>query len=150
MLRPLREIDAVSLDAWNLDIGEARLGAAGRGRHQVGRAIRRPCGCPGPRKPGDTVTIEIAWSASPRAGLYFQKDPTTGSPIVFSYGEGGLHANWLPIYNDTNDRFSTEMIVTVPRDLTVVSNGVLVERRREAGRAWSPGTGARIARTPTT
>ena len=84
---------------------------------------------PDPRTSSDQLTIEIAWSASPRAGLYFQKDPSTGSPIVYSYGEGGLHANWLPIYNDTNDRFSTEMIVTVPRALTVISNGVLVERK---------------------
>ena len=41
-LRPLRKIDAVSLDAWNLEIAEARLGAGGReARHQVGRANRR-------------------------------------------------------------------------------------------------------------
>ena len=131
-LRPLREIDAVSLDAWNLEIGEARLGAGGPrldtksdGRSVVVRL-------PDPRTPSEQVTIQITWSASPRAGLYFQQDPATGSPIVYSYGEGGLHANWLPIYNDTNDRFSTEMIVTVPRALTVISNGVLIERKETA------------------
>ena len=131
-LRPLRELDVVSLDAWNLEIAEARLGAGGPRLDTESNGRTVAVRLPAPKAPGDVVTIQIAWSASPRAGLYFQKDPATGSPIVYSYGEGGLHANWLPIYNDTNDRFSTEMIVTVPRALTVISNGVLVERK-EAG-----------------
>ena len=133
VLEPLREIDTVKLDAWNLDLGAARLVDDDTELAAISDGRTATVRLPEPRKPGESLTIELAWTATPRAGLYFQKDPATGSPVVFSYGEGGLHANWLPIYNDTNDRFSTEMIVTVPRDLTVISNGVLVGKTEKPG-----------------
>ncbi|MBI3578898.1 MAG: hypothetical protein HY089_05735, partial [Ignavibacteriales bacterium] len=59
----------------------------------------------------DTVSVVIQYSATPTAGLYFVDSPagSTMLPSIYTYGEGGLHANWLPVYNDTNDKFSTEM-----------------------------------------
>jgi aminopeptidase N len=59
--------------------------------------------------------------------MYFRRNQD--NPQLFyvsTYGENGLHANWLPIYNDTNDKFSSEMIVTVPSPYAVISNGKLV------------------------
>ncbi len=77
--------------------------------------------------PNDTLMITIDYSAQPNAGLYFLKDYNhEGQYYIYSYGEGGLHANWLPIYNDVNDKFSTEMEVTVPQPYRVISNGKLV------------------------
>jgi len=76
----------------------------------------------------DTLLITIDYSAQPNAGMYFQKDPNrAGQYFVHTYGEGGLHANWLPIYNDTNDKFTTEIVVTVPQPYAVISNGKLLE-----------------------
>ena len=77
--------------------------------------------------PRDTLTIAIRYTAQPNAGMYFLKNYTRdGQFYIHTYGEGGLHANWLPIYNDVNDKFSTEMVVTVPSPYTVISNGKLV------------------------
>ena len=79
----------------------------------------------------DTLTVSIQYSATPTAGLYFI-DPcpgTNNTPAIFTYGEGGLHANWLPIYNENNDKFSTEMIATVEKPYVAVSNGTLLETR---------------------
>jgi len=81
--------------------------------------------------PSDTLTISVAYSAHPNAGMYFLKDyEHEGQFYVYSYGEGGLHANWLPIYNDVNDKFSTEMVVTVPQPYTVISNGNLINIKK--------------------
>jgi aminopeptidase N len=77
-------------------------------------------------KPGDTLTTIIKYMAQPNAGMYFIKDIKPSElRYCFTYGEGGLHANWLPIYNDVNDKFSSEMIVTVNESYWVVSNGKL-------------------------
>ena len=60
--------------------------------------------------------------------MYFQRDHVDPRRFyVSTYGEGGLHANWLPIYSDVNDKFSTEMLVTVPPPYVVISNGSLVK-----------------------
>lgn len=77
--------------------------------------------------PMDTVAVSIMYSAQPNAGMYFLKDYANDDQFyVYTYGEGGLHANWLPVYNDVNDKFSTEMVATVPPPYTVISNGQLV------------------------
>jgi aminopeptidase N len=81
--------------------------------------------------PKDTLTITISYSAQPNAGMYFLKDyEHEGQFYVYSYGEGGLHANWLPIYKDVNDKFSTEMVITVPQPYTVISNGNLINVKK--------------------
>ncbi|MCB1035793.1 MAG: hypothetical protein KDD47_18370, partial [Acidobacteria bacterium] len=81
-----------------------------------------------PRGPGEKTVVEVAYGAHPKAGMYFQPDRAQeGLFFVTTYGEGGLHANWLPLYNAPNDKFTSEMIVTVPAPYTVVSNGRLVE-----------------------
>jgi aminopeptidase N len=80
-----------------------------------------------PMSVADTMVLGIAYTAQPNAGMYFQKDPADEKAFYCTtYGEGGLHANWLPIYNDVNDKFSSEMLVTVPDTYTVLSNGNLV------------------------
>ena len=82
----------------------------------------------------DTFTVSIHYTAQPSAGMYFQPDPAhSGQYFIYTYGEGGLHANWLPIYNDVNDKFTTEMIITVPLPYTAISNGALVSMEEIAG-----------------
>ncbi len=74
---------------------------------------------------GREATLKIAYACNPRVGMYFFP-PADGRPAqAWNYGEGGLHYAWLPIYNDTNDRFAVEFVVTVPRGFTAVGNGVL-------------------------
>ncbi|MBI3005658.1 MAG: HEAT repeat domain-containing protein [Ignavibacteriales bacterium] len=82
----------------------------------------------------DTTTISVKYTAQPNAGLYFIDPPagTTWKSMIFTYGEGGIHANWLPIYNEPNDKFSTEMLVTVAKPLTAISNGKLLETKDNA------------------
>ncbi len=126
---PLHVIDTVSLDAWHLHI---------HGVHDVQRGT--PLGfrsstrllniaLPMKGRPGDTITVAVEYDCAPRAGMYFARDQRhPGEWYVYTYGEGGLHANWLPIYNDVNDKFTTEMVVTAKAPNTVLSNGELTEK----------------------
>jgi aminopeptidase N len=77
--------------------------------------------------PGQTSEVLIAYSARPRSGLYFQPASNRKAAQAWNFGEGGLHYGWLPLYNDTNDRFAVEFRVTVPATLVALSNGVLKE-----------------------
>jgi aminopeptidase N len=92
---------------------------------------------PRKRDAGQRVAVGVRYAARPRAGFYFQPDPAAdGQYFVMTYGEGGLHANWLPIYSDVNDRFTTEMRITVPAPYVVVSNGTLLDTtKNEDGRS---------------
>src|SRR4029077_4196494 len=81
---------------------------------------------------GRDATVKIAYAVNPRVGMYFFPKAEGHEAQAWNYGEGGLHYAWLPIYNDTNDRFAVEFIVTVPRGFTAVGNGVLDPPRENA------------------
>ncbi len=72
---------------------------------------------------GESAAVSIAYSCKPKGGMYFYPAEGKRTAQAWNYGEGGLHRAWLPIYNDTNDRFPVEWIVKAPKPLSVVANG---------------------------
>ena len=125
---PLSETTAFSLDAIRLEVASVKLvsidGSAPLNFKTEDSDLLIELGRTYPVD--ETLTVEIAYSCQPNAGLYFQTDsPRSGQFFIHTYGEGGLHANWLPIYNDVNDKFSTEMVVTLPPPYVAISNGDL-------------------------
>jgi aminopeptidase N len=86
----------------------------------------------------ESLTIEIAYHAKPRMGLYFVH-PDEAYPNkpqqIWSQGEQEENHHWFPCYDFPNDRMTSEMIATVPEGQMVISNGELLEVRqnRSAG-----------------
>ena len=65
-------------------------------------------------------------------GLYFV-EPAAGYPkktlSFWTQGESEDTRCWLPCYDYPNERATSEMIITVPKPLFVLSNGVLAETK---------------------
>jgi aminopeptidase N len=88
-----------------------------------------------PYGPDDTVALAITYSGSPESGLRFvAPDPANPEkPLaIWTQGEAEDNHHWLPCYDYPNDRVTTEMIITVARPLSVVSNGTLVETKENS------------------
>jgi aminopeptidase N len=88
-----------------------------------------------PYGPEDTIDVAITYSGSPESGLHFvPSDPSTPEKpsAIWTQGETEDNHLWLPCYDYPNDRVTTEMIITVDRPLSVVSNGSLVETKDNA------------------
>ena len=51
---------------------------------------------------------------------------------IWTQGEAEDNHHWLPCYDYPNDRVTTEMIITVDRPLSVVSNGALVDTKENS------------------
>jgi aminopeptidase N len=79
--------------------------------------------------PQSSANVEIEYSGTPRAGLYF-RGPTKEFPNrrlhAFTQGESELSRYWFPCYDYPNMRMATEGLFTVPQNMTVISNGKLV------------------------
>lgn len=88
----------------------------------------------------DALTIVIAYqtngatseSAAGQGGLTFIK-PTPLEPSrprqIWSQGESEWNHFWFPCFDHPNDFATTEMIATVEKPYTVISNGKLVEKK---------------------
>ncbi|MEX2116762.1 MAG: M1 family metallopeptidase [Bacteroidota bacterium] len=130
-LRPLVSASAIVLDAYWLKVSAVKNAANGSDLRYTSNDASLTIDLGRNLRSTDTVAVAIRYSATPTAGMYFiEPGPgTNNQPAIFTYGEGGIHANWLPIYNDNNDKFSTEMIVTVNKPHTVISNGSLLSTK---------------------
>ena len=124
----------VCLDAYHLDVKEVLL--AGHGAVPFAADGRQIClDLPARAGRGQRLEVSVSYGAAPKAGMYFQPDQAQqGLYYVTTYGEGGLHANWLPIYNSNNDKFTSEMVISVPKAYRLVANGKLLEERDEGDR----------------
>jgi aminopeptidase N len=131
-------LEAVVLDMdRQLDVGAITAGRGSRLRFE---------------RPGDSLVVRLARTARLRdtvrftvryrgritqgRGLYFFKEePGRPHRPQQVYSGGGTDGNprWIPTYGPPHDKATWEVIATVPRRFTVVSNGRLVSDRPLAG-----------------
>ena len=82
-----------------------------------------------PAKTGEKFDVTIRYEGRPKKGLYFvlpDKNYPDRPKEIWTQGEAEDTRYYIPIYDYPNDRVTSEMILTVPRDWTTVSNGRLV------------------------
>jgi aminopeptidase N len=119
----LRELD---FDSVGLKILSARLDGQEAHFSTDDAKLRVDLGRTG--KAGEKHEVVIRYQGSPKKGLYFilpNKGDWTQPKEIWTQGEAEDTRYYVPIYDYPNDRTTTEMIVTVPRDWVTVSNGKL-------------------------
>ncbi|MBL4707809.1 MAG: M1 family metallopeptidase [Flavobacteriales bacterium] len=80
--------------------------------------------------------IQIEYEANPKKGLYFigWDDKTNKSrKQIWTQGQGIDNRNWIPMYDERNDKLVTELKVTFDEKYEVLSNGVLLESKSLKG-----------------
>ncbi len=84
--------------------------------------------------------LDITYEATPRRGLYFigwdvdasntDNDPYFTRKQIWTQGQGIDNRNWIPVYDDVNDKMVTETTITFDSTYTVISNGVLKDKKK--------------------
>lgn len=81
---------------------------------------------------GETATVEFHYSVRrPKSGLHFVKDPVQ----LWSQSQPEDARFWFPCHDSPHQKATSELLAVVPEGFRAVSNGVLVEERREKGKA---------------
>ncbi len=119
----------LSLDAVEMTVSAVLVGGKATAFDYDGATIRVPLGT---ARRGEEFTVATTYEAHPRIGLYFP-GPDEGYPEkpsqVWSQGQDEDNRYWFPCYDHTNDKQTSEMIVTVPGDWYALSNGRLHEEK---------------------
>ncbi len=77
-------------------------------------------------------SITITYECTPRKGLYFIGwNDKTGicRRQIWSQGQGIDNRNWIPMYDEMNDKVTTEMTVTFDSAYKVLSNGKFLSKK---------------------
>ncbi|TLZ64902.1 MAG: hypothetical protein E6K13_00765 [Methanobacteriota archaeon] len=81
--------------------------------------------------------LRIAYDCKPRKGMFFVH-PTKAYPkhpfMVWTQGEQEDNRSWFPSYDSPNQRMTSEVVVTVDEAQLAISNGRLVNEKRDAAR----------------
>lgn len=80
--------------------------------------------------------LQIAYSCTPRKGIYFvgwkkesiakKDDPDRIRKQIWTQGQGIDNRNWIPGYDDVNDKLLTDLTITFDKNYRVISNGNLL------------------------
>jgi aminopeptidase N len=76
--------------------------------------------------------MTVSYSAKPRVGLYFigwNDKNNLSRKQIWSQGEQIDNRNWIPMYDERNDKLLTEMSVRFDKGYKVLSNGKLVDKQ---------------------
>lgn len=88
---------------------------------------------PRPAAPGDTVRFTVTYHGRVENGRGLTFIPSDGRPHrpqqIWSMGETDGNHHWFPTYDFPDDKMTWELVATVPRPYTVVSNGRLAAER---------------------
>ncbi len=142
----LNDLKHIELDAGNLTINSVKFASGAplkfendMKKEKLDIALDRAY------QPSDSLTIVIDYhtnAASPGSlfggtrGLTFIK-PTADDPAapkqIWSQGESEDNHFWFPCYDHPNDFTTTEIIATVEKPLSVVSNGKLISVKESGG-----------------
>ena len=133
-------LDTLDLDAADLDIDAVELVRAESSTaldYVVEDRVLHISLPPG-LETASNLAVRIGYTAQPRTGMYFFPETQTQPAEAWNYGEGGRHNNWLPMYNDTNERFAVDFRITVARPYVALGNGLLreVEENRDGSRTF--------------
>ncbi len=136
-----RDLKQLEFDAANMTFASVTLGD--------GEALKFEADVPNEKlritldkvyQPADVVRVVIAYhtnGVSEKArraggGLFFMK-PNPDEPNrprqIWSQGESEWNHYWFPCFDHPNDFATSEMIATVQKPFTVLSNGKLIEKR---------------------
>jgi aminopeptidase N len=120
------------LDAVDMEILTATVDKQPARFDYDGRKLRVHFGSTPPR--GTEVRVAVEFCSRPRIGLYFIQ-PDEAYPDkprqVWSQGQDEDHRYWFPCYDHTNDKMTSELMVTVPSDWYALSNGRLLEDKKQ-------------------
>jgi aminopeptidase N len=130
-LKPLgKSLESVELDAKNIDFQLVTLaGSETPLRVAVGKTKVRVF-LPSPLAADQKAEIRFRYSAKPDKGIYFVSPLKSRNKVIrpaqiWTQGEAEETSHWLPSYDFPDDKATTEKIITVQADETVIGNGEL-------------------------
>ena len=126
-------LSRLELDAVDLQIGKIEVTGAKLAEYQM-TGEKLVLDFAEPIAPDHEVVLCVEYSVEPRNGLYFRTPEMgykQGDTQLWTQGEAELHRFWFPCYDYPNERFTSEVICTVPKGMEVVSNGSVVGKVAE-------------------
>jgi aminopeptidase N len=133
------KVDSIELDGIKMRVEDVRSGSKTSNKLRW-RATDTSVVIYGDWKYGKKDSVLIKYSCTPRKGMYFVgwNDSTNRSrKQIWTQGQAKDNRYWCPMYDDPNDKFVTETLITFDSEYQVLSNGNLISKKKDgANTVW--------------
>ncbi len=81
---------------------------------------------------GERFSVDVDYSCMPRRGMFFNspdKEYPKRPVQAWTQGESDESRFWFPSIDDPNEKVTSEVVATVPKNFTAISNGKLLAQK---------------------
>ncbi len=145
----LKEVDSIFVDAQNMSFDKILLNDAKVGYNYNDKKLWFI----NKFRPSEANTIQIAFNSIPKKAMYFvgwdiegQNNVTScvssrvqsrGEKQVWTQGQGKYTSNWLPSFDDMNEKVEFDLSITFDSSYEVIGNGKLTNKQlNESTTTW--------------
>ena len=118
----LQPVDSISIDAQKMQIMDVLLDGEKTAIHYDSKKIK----IGGNFLANSEHRIEIQYIAVPKKALYFLND-YQGKDQIWTQGQGKYTSNWLPSFDDMNEKVEFDLVIHYDSDYEVIANGKLLQ-----------------------
>ena len=80
-------------------------------------------------KKGDVHVLDITWETQPKKAMYFiDWSHSEGNKQIWTQGQGKYTSNWLPSFDDMNEKVEFDISISFNNGYHVISNGKLIKK----------------------
>ncbi len=126
----LKEVDSIKLDAKNIDFDYLEVNGI---EHLINLSNMDKFNgvIKGVMKPSRDNVLELKYHVKPQKALYFiQKD---NEKQVWTQGQGKYTSNWLPSFDDMNEKVEFDLSIVADDEYKVIVNGKLLKTETDGG-----------------
>ncbi len=134
-------LHVLTLDAKRMEITDVTLPSSGGSPDWSHDGLKLQIRFDPPLAPGVAHDLRLQFTVTnPVDGLYWSpaREEKPGRPAraaqLHTQGETDMNSNWFICHDASNDRLTTELLVTVPEGFLVSSNGELALQQSRGGR----------------
>lgn len=127
----LSMLDTIKIDAVNMTFSDLTINRKGAGYTVSAKSLNLFKGF----KKGHNK-ISFSYTATPKQAMYFVGQDAGAQ--IWTQGQGKDTSNWLPSFNDVNEKVTFALTIAFDKDFDVISNGTLKNKKTD-GRlnSWS-------------
>ena len=121
----LKKIDTICIDAQQMTFNNVTLNGKALKFHNSGKSL---C-ITNTFKPKKKYTLTLDYVASPKKAMYFIGwYHANAKKQVWTQGQGKYTSNWLPSFDDMNEKVIYNLTITFLKEYQVISNGKLTNK----------------------
>jgi len=92
-------------------------------------------------KKNSEYTVSFNYEAHPKKAMYFidweHQDHPEANPQVWTQGQGKDNSNWIPSFDDMNEKVEFDLTISFDKNSEVIANGKLVSKQERSNSVYT-------------